>query len=191
MNYRFIQNSLAESQKICIFIYLVVEILTDNFKHYPLIDKDSAKSQGFAGLLPNLGVIVIYIPEAVYQSLLAVVLVRQDRMMQSTLTQSRMTVFQPHGHLNAANAAALEKQLAETVSSREHASLVVDMSRVESLDSDGLMVLVSTLTLAQRLNKRFSLCGLSPSTRIMLEVTQLDRVFEILEQDPGLVVVAA
>jgi anti-sigma B factor antagonist len=44
------------------------------------------------------------------------------------------------------------------------------------------MVLVSTLTLAQRLNKRFGLVGVSPSVRIILELTQLDRVFEISER---------
>jgi anti-sigma B factor antagonist len=40
--------------------------------------------------------------------------------------------------------------------------------------------LVSSLSLAQTLNKRLSLCSMPANVRIMLEVTQLDRVFEIL-----------
>lgn len=98
--------------------------------------------------------------------------------MQSTHADSEMKVVQPCGPINAST---LKRQLEETVFSHEHSSLLIDMSRVDSLDSDGLMALVSALTLAQRLNKRFGLCGISPSIRIILELTQLDRVFEIVE----------
>jgi anti-anti-sigma regulatory factor len=43
------------------------------------------------------------------------------------------------------------------------------------------MALVSALTLAQQLGKRFSLCSVAPSIRIIFELTQLDRVFEIFD----------
>ncbi|NJO42848.1 MAG: STAS domain-containing protein [Cyanobacteria bacterium CRU_2_1] len=111
--------------------------------------------------------------------------------MQSTLAQSNMTIVQPNGHINVANAAVLKQQLAETVSSHEYSSLLVDMSQVESLDSAGLMVFVSTLTLAQRLNKQFGLFGISPSVRIIFELTQLDRIFEIFDTHPTIEAVAA
>jgi anti-sigma B factor antagonist len=102
-------------------------------------------------------------------------------MQKSSFAPSGTVVVQPTGHLNATNAAALQQQLVEMVSSEESCSLLIDMSRVESLDSTGLMVLVSTLTLAQRLDKRFVLTGVSASVRIVFELTQLDRVFEILD----------
>jgi anti-anti-sigma regulatory factor len=35
--------------------------------------------------------------------------------------------------------------------------------------------------LAQSLGKRFSLCSVSPSVRIVFELTQLDGAFEIFE----------
>jgi anti-sigma B factor antagonist len=105
--------------------------------------------------------------------------------MQSTLAHSKTTVVQPSGHINVNNAATLKQKLTETVASNESSSLLIDMSRVESLDSHGLMALVSTMTLAQRLNKRFGLFGLSPSVRIVFELTQLDRVFEIVESHPA------
>ncbi|WP_416665790.1 STAS domain-containing protein [Egbenema bharatensis] len=111
--------------------------------------------------------------------------------MQGSLARAQMKVFQPSGHINAENAAVLKQQLAETVSSLENASLLVDMSQVDSLDSEGLMVLISTMTLAQRLNKQFGLCGISPSVRIVLELTQLDRVFQIFESLPGVDALAA
>lgn len=105
-------------------------------------------------------------------------------MQESSFAPPETIVIQPSGHISAANAAELQQQLAETISSQEYASLLVDMSKVESLDSAGLMALVSTLTLAQRLNKRFSLFGISPSVQIIFELTQLDRVFEILDGQP-------
>lgn len=110
--------------------------------------------------------------------------------MQNTFVQARMTIFRPNGEINSQNAALLRQQLAETVASQDHSSLVVDMSQVESIDSTGLMVLVSTFTLAQRLNKRFGLCGVSPSIRIVLELTQLDRLLDISD-DYGTGVLAA
>lgn len=102
--------------------------------------------------------------------------------MQST--HSKTTVVQPSGHINVDNAAILKQKLTETVSSNDSSSLLIDMSKVESLDSHGLMALVSTMTLAQRMNKHFGLFGISPSVRIVFELTQLDRVFEIAEHHP-------
>lgn len=112
-------------------------------------------------------------------------------MQDSSFAHSGTTVIQLDGHINAANAAELQQQLVEAVASQDLSSLMVDMSKVESLDSAGLMALVSALTLAQRLEKRFSLFGISPSVRIVFELTQLDRVFEILQKNPTLEVAAA
>ena len=91
------------------------------------------------------------------------------------------TVICPQGHVNLTNVFAFQDQLTKAMMSPGSVSLVVDMSQVESLDSAALMSLVSTLTLAQRLNKRFSLCSLSAPARILFELTQLDRAFEINE----------
>lgn len=106
--------------------------------------------------------------------------------MQSSLVQTRMTVIQPSGHINAENATTLKHQLAEVVSSQECSSLLVDMSQVESLDSTGLMVFVSTLTLTQQLDKQFGLVNISPSVRIIFELTQLDQVFKVFDNYPML-----
>ena len=101
--------------------------------------------------------------------------------MQSVLIRPQTTVICPQGSVNAANASALQNQLAIAVESTQNSALLIDMRDVESLDSAGLMVLVSTLSLAQTQNKRFSLCSISASIRIIFELTQLDRVFEIFE----------
>jgi anti-anti-sigma factor len=101
--------------------------------------------------------------------------------MQNVLIPSPVSIVQPCGHISAANAADFQKRLTTAVSSRQAPALLVDMSNVESLDSAGLMVLISALTLAQQSNQRLGLCSISPAIRIIFELTQLDRAFEIFE----------
>ena len=98
-----------------------------------------------------------------------------------TSLYSALTVVQPSGALNAANAHVLQTQLSEHISSDGSKGLMVDMSRVESLDSAGLVSLISALRMARNLSKRFCLCEVPPSIRIVFELTQLDQVFEFVE----------
>ncbi len=100
--------------------------------------------------------------------------------MAITFMNSQLTVIQPSGHVNAANAVEFQHQLTKAVSSGER-PVLVDMHRVESLDSAGLMALVSAYRLAQSRKQRFGLSCLAPSIRIIFELTQLDEAFEIFE----------
>lgn len=104
--------------------------------------------------------------------------------MQSLFTQ--MAVVQPNGSINASNAGDFQVELTSRIQSDYAAGLVVDMSQVDSLDSAGLISLVSALKLARQLSKRFCLCSVPPSLRIVFELTQLDRAFEMIEEMPSL-----
>jgi anti-sigma B factor antagonist len=101
--------------------------------------------------------------------------------MQSLLVRPKATVIQPLGSLCASNAVKFQHQLSVAVLSDESTSLLVDMGEVDSIDSTGLMALVGALNMAQRLNKRLGLCSVSHSVRMILELTQLDRAFEIFD----------
>jgi anti-sigma B factor antagonist len=101
--------------------------------------------------------------------------------MQAVMNLPKATVMKLQGHLNAANATELKSQLTTAVSDSHSCAVLVDMKDVESLDSAGLMAFVSALSLSQQVGRRFSLCSVSPSIRIIFELTQLDRVFEIFE----------
>lgn len=102
--------------------------------------------------------------------------------MQNVLVRPQTTaVIQPLGSLHSENVTTFQHQLNAAILSEEHSSLLVDMAQVESIDSDGLMALVAALSTSQRLNKRLSLCSVSHSVRIIFELTQLDRAFEILD----------
>lgn len=111
--------------------------------------------------------------------------------MQNVLVRPQIAVIQPHGALNAACVGKFQRQLDVAIASNQHSKLVVDMKQVESIDSAGLMALISALTRAQALNKGFSLCSVPHPVRIVLELTQLDGVFEILEEQVNLSQIAA
>lgn len=100
--------------------------------------------------------------------------------MQSV--QSALTIVQPSGALNAANAYDLQSRLSQHIATDTSAGLMVDMSRVESLDSAGLVSLIAALRMARNLSKRFCLCSVPPSIRIVFELTQLDQVFEFVDE---------
>jgi anti-anti-sigma factor len=101
--------------------------------------------------------------------------------MQVVLESPKISVIRPQSCINAGNALEFERDLRLALRQNDISILVVDFAAVESLDSAGLMVLVSALKLAQSLGRRFSLCAVSPAIKMIFELTQLDEVFEIIE----------
>ncbi|MEB3293771.1 MAG: STAS domain-containing protein [Synechococcales bacterium] len=105
--------------------------------------------------------------------------------MQSVLNRPQSYVIRPQGSVDTSNAKELQEHLAHIMSSSSYDALVVDMSQINSMDSSGLMALVSTFRLARKLNKRFSVCSLPAPIRIMFEVSQLDRAIEVIDYPSG------
>jgi anti-sigma B factor antagonist len=101
-----------------------------------------------------------------------------------------MAIVKPQGSLNASNAQDFQVRLLEQIQHHSATGLVVDMSQVESLDSAGLISLVSALKHARQSSKRFCLCSVPPAIRIVFELTQLDRAFELLDEAPQLALAA-
>ncbi|MGB5637180.1 MAG: STAS domain-containing protein [Waterburya sp.] len=101
--------------------------------------------------------------------------------MNSTQVRMQFTTFRPEGFLSAANASDFLERLTVEVKSSVNSALLVNMEAVEFMDSAGLMALIKAFRLAQSLGRRFGICSLAPSVRIMFELTQLDKAFEIFE----------
>lgn len=99
--------------------------------------------------------------------------------MQATLFNPKYQVICPQGDLNAVNALEFEHSLITAMQQNNAQGLLVNLEAVESIDSAGLMALVSALKLSQSQGRGFGLCSVSPALRIIFELTQLDRVFEI------------
>ncbi len=99
--------------------------------------------------------------------------------MQFSVLSSATMVLRPIGHLDANYGLELERHLATFVVNHSDRKLILNLEAVESIDSAGLMTLVSAFRLAQRHNLSILLCAVPPTLKIVLELSQLDRVFPI------------
>ena len=97
---------------------------------------------------------------------------------------SPLTVICPSGVLNAESAASFEQQLMAAMQHNHGEELVIDMSNVESLDNAGLVSFMSALNNAKQAGTRLRICSAPPSVRIVFELTQLDRIFTMVDQFP-------
>ena len=102
----------------------------------------------------------------------------------ASLNASSVTVVCPSGILNAESVSRLEQQLASATTGNRASELVVDMSRVESLDNGGLVSFMSALNAVKPHCDRLSICSAPPSIRIVFELTQMDRLFEMVDRAP-------
>ena len=101
--------------------------------------------------------------------------------MSSTKLCTKFTTFRPEGFLSAANASEFLDRLSAELTTSVDPALLVNMEAVEFMDSAGLTALIKAFRLAESLGRRFGICSLAPSVRIMFELTQLDKAFEIYQ----------
>ena len=101
--------------------------------------------------------------------------------MQTLLADRPITVIRPLEHLNAATSGEFGRQLMTAISAPGVVAVVVDFAEVTFMDSAGLMALVSGLKQAKKMGRRFSICSVSRGIRMILELSQVDRVFKIFE----------
>ncbi len=97
------------------------------------------------------------------------------------LANPQVVVIRPLGCLNATKALDFEQLLTTVIEQGHCSALLVDLGQVKSLDSAGLMALMAALKKAQSLGRRLSLCCVSPTIKLIFELTQLDQAFEIFE----------
>ena len=79
--------------------------------------------------------------------------------------------------INASNAGEF-RESAESIGA-EHPRMVLDMGRVGFVDSSGVGAIVGLMKAARERGGDLKLTALSPDLRTVLELTRLDRVFEI------------
>ena len=101
--------------------------------------------------------------------------------MTAAVNYPQIKVIRPSGNLDATKTLEFEQEITTALTQNGNTILLVDLEKVESMDSAGLMVLVAGLKLAQTLGHRLVLGKVSPAVKIILEVTQLDRAFEVFE----------
>lgn len=82
--------------------------------------------------------------------------------------------------LDDCSIARFHQQIDEAIQS-EAAVLLVDFSEVKFMSSTGLMALVMAFKRVRLAQKNLFLCGANEQVKMLLELTGMDKVFEILE----------
>ncbi|QSJ15723.1 STAS domain-containing protein [Nostoc sp. UHCC 0702] len=96
-----------------------------------------------------------------------------------TISQElQVVLFKPQGSIDLDGGMALSEEMAKT-EPKPHQLWVIDLAKVDFMDSSGLVPLVKGLTTARQSGCRLVLCNMKAPVRLILELTQLDSVFEI------------
>ncbi len=101
--------------------------------------------------------------------------------MQATLDNPKITIIRPQGSLNAINSLKLEQELKAALNQNNNTIVLINLEQVDFIDSAGLMVLVSGVQKAKTMGRRLYFCSVAPSHKIIFELAQLDKVFEIFD----------
>jgi len=100
-----------------------------------------------------------------------------DKFMTLT-TECQMILFKPQGSIDSRGGMDLSEKMAGVVPQR-HQLWVINLAEVDFMDSSGLVSLVKGLKAARQSGCRLVLCNVQSHVRLILELTQLDSVFEI------------
>jgi anti-sigma B factor antagonist len=93
-------------------------------------------------------------------------------------TECQVILFKPQGRIDLHGGIALSEKMAEVVPLGDQL-WVIDLAKVDFMDSSGLVPLVKGLKEARQSGCRLVLCNVQAPVRLVLELTQLDSVFEI------------
>jgi anti-sigma B factor antagonist len=121
-------------------------------------------------------------PQGLWRRARAVAKVEEVRMelSLSTRTVGDHTVLEVGGEVDVYTAPRLRERLVELVEQGAR-HVVVDLSRVEFLDSTGLGVLVGALKRLRAVNGTFKLVCAHERLLKIFRITALDRVFELYD----------
>ncbi|MGI0483265.1 STAS domain-containing protein [Geminocystis sp. CENA526] len=107
-------------------------------------------------------------------------------LMRSSKIMFDRKVYTPEGIINETNQSNFQEQLIKFINNTNHQDIFVDFQQVEFVDSSGLVALVNAYNEAKNQNKNFYLFNVSPSIKMIFEISQLDKVLGIREYTDAL-----
>lgn len=97
----------------------------------------------------------------------------------STRQVGLATIVDVVGDITLYNSPQVRKVIIELLKDKRSPRVVVNLQRVNYIDSAGVASLVEGLKLSRDLKSSFALFGLSRTAREVLELTRLIKVFEV------------
>ncbi|HEY9697773.1 MAG TPA: STAS domain-containing protein [Trichocoleus sp.] len=87
-------------------------------------------------------------------------------------------VIQPKGLLDGVNGNQLQQEVATTIQAGA-SQILINFESVSFMDSSGLGALVIALKRVREAGRRLALCSLNDQVKMLLDLTDMDGVFEI------------
>jgi anti-sigma B factor antagonist len=94
-----------------------------------------------------------------------------------------MTILDISGDIDLANSPAMRKVLLGEIKDKHTPKVLLNLKNVRYIDSSGIASLVEGLKAARDNGARLILYGLSPSVREVLELSRLQKIFEIYDSE--------
>ncbi|BAZ42894.1 anti-sigma factor antagonist [Calothrix sp. NIES-4101] len=98
----------------------------------------------------------------------------------NTQSESQVVLFKPVERIDWQSGVALNEKMSQ-ITANVNQLWVIDLAEVNFMDSSGLLPLVNGLKTARQNGCRLVLCNVQAPVRLVLELTQLDSVFEIFD----------
>jgi anti-anti-sigma factor len=95
-----------------------------------------------------------------------------------TFRSFMVKIIQPVGILDSINGNNLRREVIDAVEAGTK-TILIDCQAIELVDSSGLGVLVMSLKKVRDVGGRLVLCSINDQLRMLLELTDMDSVFEI------------
>ena len=103
--------------------------------------------------------------------------------MISARRQDKTTIFDLSGDIDFANSPKVRDAVLREIRESNTPRVMMNLCQVRYLDSSGVASLVEGLKASRDLGSRFILVGLTKSTREVLQLSRLIRVFEIYDNE--------
>jgi anti-sigma B factor antagonist len=101
----------------------------------------------------------------------------------STRQEGTATVIDVVGDITLYNSPQMRQVLLDLLREKRVPRVVVNLQNVRYIDSAGVASLVEALKVSRDLKSGFALYGLTRTTREVLELTRLIRVFEVYDTE--------
>jgi len=95
----------------------------------------------------------------------------------------KTTILEVAGEIDLSSSPEVRKMLLHEFTANRTARVIVNMQRVEYIDSSGVAALIEGLKAARDIGSRLLLSGLSPIAREVLQLSRLLKIFEIYENE--------
>jgi anti-sigma B factor antagonist len=103
-------------------------------------------------------------------------------LISARLVQDRV-ILDVSGDIDLAHSPAMRKVLLGEIKEKRNPKVFLNLKNVRYIDSSGIASLVEGLKAARDLSSRLILFGLSPAVREVMELSRLQRIFEIYDTE--------